>query len=79
MGASCFYTIEPNGTATCKEFPDEFIDLSNYETMLRVAVTIYKDITQCADDDAGLSGAFQSCQDEPQWKGANLFPDESET
>ena len=73
IGMSCFYTVDSNGIAACKEFPHEHIDLSDYNTMLTIAATIYRDLTSCADDDVGLSGALLACQDEPEWRGGNLF------
>ena len=71
---SCFYTIDHRGTAICKEYPSEFLDLSDYEKMLGVAGTIYKDITGCSDDDTGRGGAIAILQEEPEWQDSNLFP-----
>ena len=74
---SYFYTIDHHGIAVCREFPNEFLDLSDYEVMLTVAATIYRDITGNQDlDDAGISGASWLLQEEPEWMNGNLFPHE---
>ena len=75
---SFFYTVDHYGIAVCKEFPGECLDLSDYETMLMVAGTIYKDITNCSDDDNGRAGAMEMLKDEPEWMNGNLFPSERE-
>jgi len=74
---SCFYTIDHHGIAVCREFPNEFLDLSDYEVMRTVAATIYRDITGNQDlDDIGVSGASWLLQKEPEWMNGNLFPHE---
>ena len=72
---SYYYTIDHHGMAICKEFPNEYLDLSDYETMKVVAATIYRDLTLNQDlDDLGISGALYLIQEEPEWRGGNLFP-----
>ena len=72
---SCFYTIDRRGVANCREFPSEWLDLSDYSVMLRVAATIIQDVTGCADDDEGLLRAMHYFKNyEPEWMGDNLFP-----
>ena len=72
---SFFYTIDHHGMAICKEFPNEYLNLSDYETMKVVASTIYRDLTLNQDlDDLGISGALYFLQEEPEWNGGNLFP-----
>ena len=65
---SCYYTIDHYGVAICKEFPNELLDLSDYETMKRVAATICKDIN--GDDVPGLGDALWWVKEEPEWTGA---------
>lgn len=74
MAGSCFYTIDHHGIAICKEFPNEYLDLEDYEVMLGVAGTIYKDITGCSDDDVGRGGAMAVLGEEPEWMNENLLP-----
>ena len=72
---SFFYTIDHHGIAICKEFPNEYLDLSDYETMKVVAATIYRDLTSNKDlEDLGISGALYLMEEEPDWKDENLFP-----
>lgn len=72
---SHYYTIDHHGMAICKEFPNEYLNLSDYETMKVVAATIYRDITLNQDlDDIGISGALYLMPEEPEWRGGNLFP-----
>lgn len=72
---SCFYTIDHHGIAICKEFPNEHLDLSSYDSMKIIASTIYRDITLAKDlDDTGISGALLMIEEEPAWSGGNLFP-----
>lgn len=74
LAGSCFYTIDHHGIAICKEFPNEYLDLEDYQVMLGVAGTIYKDITGCSDDDVGRGGAVAVLGEEPEWMNENLFP-----
>ena len=72
---SCFYTVDRRGIACCRDYPGEFLDLSEFDTLVRVARTIYQDITGCGDDDKGLALALWAFSNsEPDWKDENLFP-----
>ncbi len=74
-GISCFYTVDAEGTAVCKEYPDEELDLSDYETMACVAATIYCDLTLNKHDSDGVQAALHACiKHEPEWKGDTIFP-----
>lgn len=72
--ASCMYTVDAEGMAICKEYPDEELDLSDYETMACVAATIYCDLTGNKQDSDGVNATLYMCLKEPEWKGGNLFP-----
>lgn len=74
LPSSCFYTIDHHGVAVCREYPNEYLDLRNYEAMLAVAGTIYKDITGCSNEDNGRGGAMAMLEQEPEWENNNLFP-----
>lgn len=72
---SYFYTVDHHGMVVCREFPDEFLDISDYEIMKTVAATIYRDITGNQDlSDEGIGGASWLLQEEPEWMNGNLFP-----
>ena len=72
---SYFYTIDHHGVAICREFPNEPLNLSDYETMLTVAATIYRDITGNKDqNDEGIGGASFLLEKEPEWDYENSFP-----
>lgn len=74
MGSN-FYTIDHYGIAICKEYPNEFLNLADYEMMRTVASTIYRDITMNSDlNDLGISGANMIFEEEPEWMNGNLFP-----
>ena len=72
---SLFYTIDHHGIAVCKEYPNEYLDLSDYSAMKSIASTIYRDITGNKDlNDIGISGALFLIEEEPVWNGGNRFP-----
>ena len=72
------YTIDHHRVAICKEFPNELLDLSDYEMMKRVAATICKDIN--GEDVPGLGDALWLVGAEPEWTDACvLSSDSSET
>ena len=48
---SCFYTVDNDGVATCKEFPNEILDLNSFETLYAVCVTIFNDVTGGTKED----------------------------
>ena len=73
-GQSCMYTVDAEGIAVCKEHPDEHLDLGDYEYLLGVAATIYCDLTRSSREGDAVNGAIYMCQQEPKWKGGNLFP-----
>ena len=72
---SHFYTIDRHGMAICKEFPNEYLNLAEYDILRGVAATIYRDITLNQDpEDLGISGASWLLEKEPEWTGDNVFP-----
>ena len=72
---SYFYTIDHHGMAICRELPNEYLNLADYEIMKAVAATIYRDITLNQDpEDLGISGASWLLEKEPEWTGDNVFP-----
>lgn len=73
---SCFYTIDFAGEAVCKEYPNERLNLAEYETMLRVACTIVRDMRQ--GDESGLADAMFMMKDEPEWKNGCIMPETHE-
>jgi len=76
---SCFYTIDHGGIAICKEFPNEDLDLSDDNTLVAVAATIYSDITGTSFEDPGMEYAVGMFKYQlPEWKGENVMPHERE-
>ena len=73
-GVSCFYTVDAEGIAVCKEYPDEHLDLSDYDYVLGVATTVYCDLTRSSRESDGVNATVYMCKDEPVWKGVNLLP-----
>ena len=72
---SYFYTIDHHGMVVCKEFPNEYLDISDYEVMKTVAATIYRDITGNQNlNDEGIGGANWLLEEEPEWINGNLMP-----
>ena len=69
---SCFYTIDHDGFAVCKEFPNESLPLNDYETLKTVAYAIVKDIRN--GDESGLGDALYWLKEEPEWKGDCIMP-----
>lgn len=71
---SYFYTVDADGIVSCREFPDEHLDLSHYDTMLGVAATIFCDLTSNDQQSDAVNMAVLACEHEPEWKGEQLFP-----
>ena len=74
---SCFYTVDAEGIAVCKEHPDEYLDLSNYDYVLGVAATVYCDLTGSSRESDVVNSTVYMCKGEPVWKGVNLLPSKS--
>ena len=74
IGTAGFYTIDAEGMAVCKEYPDEQLDLSDYGWLLGVAATIYCDLSVSDIESDGVRAAMQMCQQEPEWKGDHVLP-----
>ena len=69
IGTAGFYTIDAEGMAVCKEYPDEHLDLSDYGWLLGVAATIYCDLSVSDIESDGLRALLQLWQEEPEWVG----------
>ena len=72
--ASCMYTVDAEGMAVCKEYPDEHLDLSDYGWLLGVAATIYCDLSVSDIESDGLRALLQLWQEEPEWVGDHALP-----
>lgn len=72
---SYFYTVDHHGMVVCREFPNEYLDISDYEVMKTVAATIYRDITGNQNlNDEGVGWTNLLLEKEPEWMNGNLMP-----
>ena len=74
---SCFYTIDHHGIAVCRESPNEYFNLADYDELCATAETIYRDVAGKHDKaDPGIYGTYLELFNEPRWTGLNAFPSE---